>query len=402
MKISKLKSIDLESKQRGGVALLLFICVIWLLVASVAAQVGSHTRVTGLQLSDTPEGSLVSVVSDKGLGDYEAFRRGDRFYVRIPTADLATAVPTFRAAGFEDMLVQRQGDSVVVSFKLQPGASARVDLRGNRLDVIFSTPNRSSIGNASAAGSSRGVTTSQVIRDRGPDGAGPMPPGTRVSSSRVGSDQTALAEENGFSQRGPSSTSQRGNANKNPKASSPGQTNQATTYAPAPGSTPTSLLSPGSPTSNPSLGTATPAPSVASASSTTQSSGSINWRNRFATAKQWVAANRLASLLGGLILLSLIAYLVLAIRGRKEGYKEKSAKTPKVQPKFSSGEELREVSQGKPAVAENAVADKPVAQSAAAGAIQNQAGLTKPNIVSAQVSKEELSSEPEDREVFEL
>lgn len=79
----------------------------------------------------------MTVVSDSALNDYEAFRRGDRFYVKIPLADFSSALPQLRADGFEDVQVQRVGDNVVVSFKLQPGATARVEQRSNRLDVIF-------------------------------------------------------------------------------------------------------------------------------------------------------------------------------------------------------------------------------------------------------------------------
>jgi len=31
----------------------------------------------------------VTIVSDSALNDYEAFRRGDRFYVKIPQAEFA-------------------------------------------------------------------------------------------------------------------------------------------------------------------------------------------------------------------------------------------------------------------------------------------------------------------------
>ncbi len=48
------------------------------------------TTCTSLQLGDAVEGSRVSVVSDSALSDYEAFRRGDRFYVKIPLAEFAT------------------------------------------------------------------------------------------------------------------------------------------------------------------------------------------------------------------------------------------------------------------------------------------------------------------------
>jgi hypothetical protein len=145
------------------------------------------------------------------------------------------------------------------------------------------------------------------------------------------------------------------------------------------------------------VGISTPATASGSTKSPASSNGNADWRSRLASAKQWISANRLASLLAALILLSLLVYLILALRGRqKNGYKAKSAKTPKVQPRHSAGEELR------PIVRETA-APKPAAQSAAAGSNAVTANVsTRPKVVSTPASQPEQINEQEDREVFEL
>ena len=89
--------------------------------------------------SDTARGSRMTITSDEALNDYSAYRSGDRFYVELPNANAATAA---RAAGkgFSDMQVQRRGKSVVLSYRVQPGAKPRVEQRFNRLEVVFEVP----------------------------------------------------------------------------------------------------------------------------------------------------------------------------------------------------------------------------------------------------------------------
>jgi HEAT repeats len=102
-----------------------------------------HPHVATLHSSDSSEGSRVALSSNQSLNDYEAYRRGDRFYVKIPAADVSRA-ETIRGRGFADVKAQRSGDSTVVSFRLQPGATARVEQRSNRLDVVFTVAGGSS------------------------------------------------------------------------------------------------------------------------------------------------------------------------------------------------------------------------------------------------------------------
>lgn len=390
MKSEHLKSMILENKQRFGAALLFLACLMFFVLSSGAAQLKDQRRVTAIQLGGAAEGSRVMVVSDSPLLDYEAFRRGDRFYVKIPLADLSSPAPHFRADGFEDVQVQRVGDSLIVSFKLQPGATARVDQRGNRLDVIFSAPIRSSsarTGNAQSSGS------------QGRDTAGPMPQDVASASrDRIVAERAGSVNE---SQR-PGDPRwpmlPRNNASKNSNKAGNNQLTAAptATSSPSPRSTPASILSPGPSSSYQPVTSTTPAAS-ATPGANNSASGSSAWRNRFDAARHWVSANRLATLLGALILLSLIVYLVAAIRRRGEtDPKAKQAKLPKVQPRYVPDAELSELPKSR-------VEATPGPKQSAAAAGQSSSGiLTRPTIVSATNSHDEQSSEEEEREVFEL
>src|SRR5947208_3634035 len=111
-----------------------------------------HTAV--LRASDSPDGSRVALSSDQSLNDYEAYRRGDRFYVKIPRSEVPRA-ETVRGRGFADVKAQRTGDSTVVSFRLQPGATAHVEQRGNKLDVVFTVPGGRTLSASNPASNAR-------------------------------------------------------------------------------------------------------------------------------------------------------------------------------------------------------------------------------------------------------
>ena len=100
---------------------------------------GKRQHVATLRSSDSQEGSRVAINSDQSLNNYEAYRRGDRFYVKIPAADVPRA-EAIRGRGFADVTAQRNGDSTVLSFRLQPGATAHVEQRANKLDVVVTVP----------------------------------------------------------------------------------------------------------------------------------------------------------------------------------------------------------------------------------------------------------------------
>jgi len=313
-----LKSFIVDNKQRCGVALI--VCLIFILFALTPgiAQLKTPRRVTALQLGGAVEGSRVTIVSDSALNDYEAFRRGDRFYVKIPLADFASVLPRLRADGFEDVQVQKVGDGLVVSFKLQVGATARVDQHGNRLDVVFSAANRSPYNNT-VNGAGR-VENTQASSERGRDAAGPLPPGS-VATSRDRFVSEGVGNERASSQLSQNPwvlTNPQNGAGRNSRGGLNNQsTNSNAAASPAPVSSPASMLTPGTSSvySQP-VSAQTVSPAVKPNAS--GSGGGFSWKQRGALAMQWASRNRLATLLGALILLSLIFYLLLALRSRKK------------------------------------------------------------------------------------
>lgn len=127
-----------QKEWRFAAALFSLVVLLSFSITPTLAQLKKAKRITAVRLGTATEGSRVSIHSDSGLNDYEAFRRGDRFFVKIPSASFLSSQPLFRGAGFQEILVQEIGDTVVISFWLQPGASANVEQRGTKLDVVFS------------------------------------------------------------------------------------------------------------------------------------------------------------------------------------------------------------------------------------------------------------------------
>jgi hypothetical protein len=299
MKTKLFNSVDLEKKRRNSVALLFSVCLTLVVFTAAAAQVKDNKHITAIQLGGAAEGSRVTVVSDSPLIDYKAFRRGDRFYVKISLADFSAATPHFQADGFEDIQVQKVGDSQIVSFKLQPGATARVDQRGNHLDVVFSAANRLPLPN-----------TENPSGDRGRDAAGPIPSDSAASRVRtVNGRDGSIGSGDSRSQAHPKTNSNKAEDNQLTTAN-------VTNASASPSSS--SILSPETSTTYQPLSATTPiAQSSSSPASSSGSIGFLNSRTRLAPVRLWMSANGLATLLGALILLSLMVYLLFVVRRRR-------------------------------------------------------------------------------------
>ncbi len=300
MKTKFLKSVVLESKQCCGVALLSFVCSLWFAVMPVAAQSPNQKRITALQPGAAAEGSRLTIVSDSALNDYEAFRRGDHFYVKIPLAESTSELPHCCGDGFKDVKVKKVGDNLVVSFRLQPGASARVDQRSNELDVIFSAPNRSLRDNTANA-----ITEAARVENESRPPQNRRRPSNPHTNLNIGANNHLTSGNN--------------------ESSASNVTNSLPPALPSQSSIPTTSTS----ASYPATTTAPPATlssskPVLSSSSSSESPSSLNWRTRGQSALRWVWANRLATLIGALVLLSLILYLAMALR-RRQRMLERSA-----------------------------------------------------------------------------
>src|SRR5437764_2275685 len=109
---------------------------------TAAQQQKPPQKKIAVRSTETADGSQITIRGDSALSDYSAYRSGDHYYVYIPDASAAAAVGGLRGRGFEDVRAQKQGNDVVLSFKLQPGMNARVSQRFNNLNIEVTAPGR--------------------------------------------------------------------------------------------------------------------------------------------------------------------------------------------------------------------------------------------------------------------
>src|ERR1043165_125289 len=68
--------------------------------------------------NDLSQGSRITIAANESLIDYEAYRQGDKFYVRIPITDVPR-VESLRGHGFAGVTATKNGDRVLLCFTLQ-------------------------------------------------------------------------------------------------------------------------------------------------------------------------------------------------------------------------------------------------------------------------------------------
>src|SRR5262245_19277855 len=81
--------------------------------ANSNSNTGRRNHNTTIRSADSSDGSRVSITSDQSLADYEAYRRGERFYVKIPASEVPRA-EALRGRGFNDVTSQRSGDGTTL------------------------------------------------------------------------------------------------------------------------------------------------------------------------------------------------------------------------------------------------------------------------------------------------
>jgi len=228
-----------------------------------------------MRASDSPDGSRVALSSDQSLNDYEAYRRGDRFYVRIPQSEVPRA-ETVRGRGFADVKAQKTGDSTVVSFRLQPGATAHVEQRGNKLDVVFTVPGGRTLSASNGGPNSRSNAEPEANR-RSASQKNAATQAGNLKGSPTASNKTSAARNSATSSPLDAKSSKAGSNSS--RASDSGASPK--TSASKPNATPESLVSTATPESKPSATlessprpspTAKPSASVAQKGSTVAAS----------------------------------------------------------------------------------------------------------------------------------
>lgn len=316
---------------------------------------GKRSHVATVRSSDSPDGSRVAINSDQSLNNYEAYRRGDRFYVKIPAAEVPRA-EAVRGRGFADVKAQRQGDSTVVSFRLQPGATAHVEQRANKLDVVVTVPggnqglaanranensrriapeparanesNKRGVANTNRSGSSPANSTSGANR-----------PGSNSNKSNAGSDSNSASRTN------PGAL---GNSNSSKAAPSPMQSKATPTPVPTPSAKPSATPKAGA-SATPKAGSTSSANPGSSPAAAGTAQGSF-WARTKERAHYWLLLAQLNPIpvAVGATLLVLIIGLLLFQRRRAKATRRVKTKTKSK----SKGEAVRTAAAMTPEVAE--------------------------------------------------
>jgi hypothetical protein len=115
------------------------------LTASLAVSSLSKTykkRILMLRRNESADGARFTLMSDSPLSDYKSFAEGERVCVMIPQAAFIQTRNDASGRGFADMRIEQRDDDVVISFRLQQGATVAVNQNFNRLDVVFITNER--------------------------------------------------------------------------------------------------------------------------------------------------------------------------------------------------------------------------------------------------------------------
>ena len=108
--------------------------------AASSIDVPQRKRVIALRRSETEDGARFTLTSDTVLDDYKSYAEGERLFVLVPRAALSsTRGEVTRGRGFADLRVEQREDGLLISFRLQTGATVAVNQNFNRLDVVFIT-----------------------------------------------------------------------------------------------------------------------------------------------------------------------------------------------------------------------------------------------------------------------
>jgi hypothetical protein len=368
----------------------------------VIPQSRSQKHITSLWTATSAAGSTVHVVSDTSVSDYEAYTRGGRFYVKIPAADLPTARGSLLGRGFDDVQIQRYGDGIIISFRLLPGTSARVQQSSDRLNIIFTTAGRSSALPTDTMAETNRVRSRRVADNAGPSPDSSVAPKTsRVSGARhYSSPRTSDEASKSGAGKGAESASNRGTsgvdetAKPTPAREVASASPSASSSAVASSSTGTGPTSVASPASQSSPASSPVSQSSASATRVASSSDS-DWSSRLNYWKIWAQLNWIPIAIGSLIVLALIAFLFFRRSGKRMAAADVEPKEPVAA--------LSETVASKPATQTPSTPAESQANAASAAASSSGYATHQPQSSSTAPAPPEKEQEVDpDREVFEL
>jgi len=350
---------------------------VWFCQAPVAAaQVEKPKRITSVWTATNAQGSRVHVVSDSPVNDYEGYTRGGHFYVKIPFADLPAARGSLLGRGFDDVKIQRYGDGIIITFRLQPGTAARVEQAANRLEVVFTTPGgpRSGVAGARETDDVVGAGVRTIS-----DSAG-QSPATLPSSGSGGVDGRKAGRDNRNSASSEKSGPTRPNERTPSPSPSPSISHAAAVSTPAKGLS--NSASPG--------GSSASRPTPNRAASSTDN----DWKSRTHYWRVWAELNWVPIMIGIVIVLALLV-LLFFWRAAKRTHGD-AADRPEPAPA-----PLEAVAVASPSPTSEAA---PSVSAASIAAGQTQSPAARQTYSSKVVPSEQVEHQGEEpeREVFEL
>ena len=107
-------------------------------------------QISSFRSQNTSNGSRVTLTFNGPVGDYGAYRNGNRYLVLIPGAELALNEIVAKGTGFSHSKVEARGANLAISFELDPDVTAGVTEKDDTLEIAF-TNTRLSVTNVPAA-----------------------------------------------------------------------------------------------------------------------------------------------------------------------------------------------------------------------------------------------------------
>lgn len=119
-------------------------------------------RIVAARTSGASEGARVVIASDAPIDDYSSRLDGGNFQISIPHARASFSDIQVAGRGFITAGIEQRDESVILSFRLERGASVSVTRGFNRLEVIFKTTAQPA---ASASSEPSSTKTTDALTD---------------------------------------------------------------------------------------------------------------------------------------------------------------------------------------------------------------------------------------------
>jgi hypothetical protein len=156
-------------------------------------RVGSETTTTG---------SRVTLTFNGPIGDYGAYRNGDKFLVLLPGAELALSEIVVKGNGFSNSKVEARGTNLAFSFVLEADVAPSVSENGNQLEVVFKKRSAGAVANhnddngTDAVAAERPTVTSENAVAEQPAKTAPTVPATAVKPQNSFGQPTGSDKDN--------------------------------------------------------------------------------------------------------------------------------------------------------------------------------------------------------------